>query len=147
MGNTRSGKPPDHKQSPLVKKIALRGVQSNNRGLMGKHQETSPILNGRPITDAIKVSGTKRLTPECPLSPTVYPSLSRNGVNEHLVDTQIKFEAELGKGRIRNSAAKSADHLQLSSKQPFNLHRCLIEMAMCLSSVSSPVDTGRNGFR
>ena len=77
-------------------------------------------MKGRPITDAIKVSGTKRLTPECPLSPTVYPSLSRNGVNEHLVDTQIKFEAELGNGRIRNSAAKSADHLQLSSKQSFH---------------------------
>ncbi|KAF5934896.1 hypothetical protein HYC85_026025 [Camellia sinensis] len=71
--------PSDHKQSPLLRKIALRDVQNDNRSLLCNHPGNSPILGGKSITDAIKVSGTKRLTPECPLSPPFGPSSSKNG--------------------------------------------------------------------
>ncbi|CAL5418576.1 unnamed protein product [Camellia sinensis] len=115
MGNSGAGMPSDHKQSPLLRKIALRDVQNDNRTLIRNHPENSPILGGKSITDAINVSGTKRLTPECPLSPPFGPSLSKNGVKDHFVNDRRKFDSEPGK-KIQDSMDKSADNRQLSSK-------------------------------
>ncbi|CAL5387922.1 unnamed protein product [Camellia sinensis] len=97
MGNSGAGMPSDHKQSPLLRKIALRDVQNDNRTLIRNHPENSPILGGKSITDAIKVSGTKRLTPECPLSPPFGPSSSKNGVKDHFMNARRKFDSEPGK--------------------------------------------------
>ncbi|GMQ07259.1 hypothetical protein CsSME_00051531 [Camellia sinensis var. sinensis] len=58
-GNSGAGMPSDHKQSPLLRKIALRDVQNDNRSLICNHPGNSPILGGKSITDAIKDSTDK----------------------------------------------------------------------------------------
>ncbi|XAR61545.1 hypothetical protein NMG60_11015999 [Bertholletia excelsa] len=116
LGNIRTGFPSDHKQSSLMKKVALRDVQNDNRSLIGNHPESSPVLGGRPIADAIKVAGTKRLTPERPLSPPPNPHLRRNGPNDHLLHAQRKVDSEPGKVSIQEKMDKAADRLQLNSK-------------------------------
>lgn len=97
--NSGTVTPPDQKHSPLVRKIALRDVQNDNRSLIHNHPKVSTFLEGIPIASAIKISGTKRLTPE---KPPLYPSLPENGVDDHLVHTRRKFESEPGKGRIQD---------------------------------------------
>ncbi|XP_052189524.1 uncharacterized protein LOC127799493 [Diospyros lotus] len=90
--------------SPLIKKMPLRDVQNDNR-----ISEGSRVLEGRPIADATKVIGTKKLTTECPLSPHFDTSMSKNGKNGHLMARQIKFKSESGKGRIQNIMDTSAE--------------------------------------
>lgn len=109
--NSGTGTPPERKHSPLVRKIALRDVQNDNRSLIHNHPEISTFLEGRPITGAINISGTKKLTPE---KAPLYASLSQNGVNDHLFDTRRKFESGPGKGRIQDA---TADCLQRTIKQ------------------------------
>ncbi|XP_059636785.1 uncharacterized protein LOC132278901 [Cornus florida] len=116
LGKSGSGMPAYHKQPPVtIKKIALRDVQNNNLSLIHDHPESSPLLEGRPIADATKISGTKRLTPEYTSIPPFLPSLSNNGASEHLVCARRKFESEVGKGRIQDTSDKNADFLPSSS--------------------------------
>ncbi|XP_057502126.1 uncharacterized protein LOC130785936 isoform X2 [Actinidia eriantha] len=119
LGNSGTGMPPDYKYSPLVKKIALRDVQNDNRSLIHSHPECSPDLD-RHIICTIKVSGTKRLTPECPISPPLDPSLRKNDVNDHLIHTRRKFELEPDKGRMQDSLDKLAYWPLSSSKHYFH---------------------------
>lgn len=109
--NSGTGTPPDRKHSPLVRKIPLRDVQNDNRSLIHNHPEISTFLEGRPITGAINISGTKRLTPE---KAPLYPSLSQTGINDHFFVTRRKFESEPGKGRNQDA---TADCLQQTIKQ------------------------------
>lgn len=108
LGDNGSGLPTYHKQPPLaIKKIPLRDVQNDNRSLLHSHTESE----GGSIADAIKTSGTKRLTPDCPQSPPCHQFFSSNGANDHLVYARRRFESELGKRRILDQPNKNADNL------------------------------------
>lgn len=108
LGDNGSGLPTYHKQPPLaIKKIPLRDVQNDNRSLLHRHTESE----GGSIADAIKTSGTKRLTPDCPQSPPCHQFFSSNGANDHLVYARRRFESELGKRRILDLPNKNADNL------------------------------------
>ena len=108
LGDNGSGLPTYHKQPPLaIKKIPLRDVQNDNRSLLHRHTESE----GGSIADAIKTSGTKRLTPDCPQSPPCHQFFSSNGANDHLVYARRRFESELGKRRILDQPNKNADNL------------------------------------
>lgn len=108
LGDNGSGLPTYHKQPPVaIKKIPLRDVQNDNRSLLHRHTESE----GGSIADAIKTSGTKRLTPDCPQSPPCHQFFSSNGANDHLVYARRRFESELGKRRILDLPNKNADNL------------------------------------
>lgn len=108
LGDNGSGLPTYHKQPPVaIKKIPLRDVQNDNRSLLHRHTESE----GGSIADAIKTSGTKRLTPDCPQSPPCHQFFSSNGANDHLVYARRRFESELGKRRILDQPNKNADNL------------------------------------
>lgn len=108
LGDNGSGLPTYHKQPPVaIKKIPLRDVQNDNRSLLHRHSESE----GGSIADAIKTSGTKRLTPDCPQSPPCHQFFSSNGANDHLVYARRRFESELGKRRILDLPNKNADNL------------------------------------
>lgn len=109
LGDNGSGLPTYHKQPPVaIKKIPLRDVQNDNRSLLHRHTESE----GGSIADAIKTSGTKRLTPDCPQSPPCHQFFSSNGANDHLVYARRRFESELGKRRILDLPNKNADNLR-----------------------------------
>ncbi|GFS35956.1 hypothetical protein Acr_00g0042970 [Actinidia rufa] len=59
LGNSGTGMPPDYKHSPLVKKIALRDVQNDNRSLIHSHPECSPDLE-KHILRTIKEELTRQ---------------------------------------------------------------------------------------
>lgn len=108
LGDNGSGLPTYHKQPPVaIKKIPLRDVQNDNRSLLHRHTESE----GGSIADAIKTSGTKRLTPDCPQSPPCHQFFSSNGANDHLVYARRRFESELGKRRILDQPNKNANNL------------------------------------
>ncbi|KAJ9674964.1 hypothetical protein PVL29_024087 [Vitis rotundifolia] len=108
LGDNGSGLPTYHKQPPVaIKKIPLRDVQNDNRSLLHSHTESE----GGSIADAIKISGTKRLTPDCPQSPPCHQFFGSNGANDHLVYARRRFESELGKRRILDQPNKNADNL------------------------------------
>lgn len=90
------------KQVPAaLKKTALREVQNENMRSINKQQESSPFGGGRPSGNAIKVCGTKRLTPERPSSSSnLY--MACNGANENVMNARRRFEFELGRGRLQD---------------------------------------------
>ncbi|XVF00763.1 hypothetical protein REPUB_Repub04eG0029600 [Reevesia pubescens] len=80
-----------------AKKTPLRDLQNENR-IVPNSTGSSPFSKDRgPIIDPIKVSGTKRPSPECPVSPSHCQSPSNSAANGHLVYVRRKSEAELGK--------------------------------------------------
>lgn len=97
-----------HKQPPITtKKVVLTDVQNDNRSLIRNHQESLLCVEGRPISDTVKVCGTKRLlTPESPSSYPFPPPLSNIAAKDHLMYARKKFEFEPEKGRIQNSTKK-----------------------------------------
>ncbi|KAL3621535.1 hypothetical protein CASFOL_036447 [Castilleja foliolosa] len=100
------------KQVP--QKIALRNIQNENVGPIHKPQDillSGPKLNG----DAIKVCGTKRLTPERLSSSHVLPSLANNGTNENIMNARRRFELELGRGRVYSNVEKNSDVSELKN--------------------------------
>ncbi|CAK9178322.1 unnamed protein product [Ilex paraguariensis] len=106
LGNSGTDVPIYHKQPPVaIKKTALRDVQNEKRSLKRSHEESSPFVDGRSITDAIKVHGTKRLTPDGPSNT--------HAASELLLNARRRFELELGRGRIQDSMGKYADCPQL----------------------------------
>ncbi|KZV55797.1 hypothetical protein F511_26614 [Dorcoceras hygrometricum] len=108
------------KQLPTtLKKTALRDVQNENAGLMTKQQDNFLAGVGKPNRDAVKVSGTKRLTPERPSSSQGLPSLTYNGMNENVMNARRRFELELGRGRLQKNVEIYSDSSQLrNTAQP-----------------------------
>ncbi|KAL3619803.1 hypothetical protein CASFOL_034715 [Castilleja foliolosa] len=104
-----TGNPAPDKQIP--KKTALRDVQNENVGPIPKPQDI--LLSGVPNGDAIKVCGTKRLTPERPSSSHVLTSLAHNGANENVMNARRRFELELGRGRLYSNVEKNSEILEL----------------------------------
>ncbi|KAK9287489.1 hypothetical protein L1049_015910 [Liquidambar formosana] len=112
LGNTETGLPTRDKQLPVaLKKTALRDVQNENRIMAPTSMGNSLFSKERgPIIDAIKISGTKRPPPECPVSPTRTQSPSSNAANGHLVYVRRKSEAELGKSSTCGNTSNNADY-------------------------------------
>ncbi|GMI70558.1 hypothetical protein HRI_000725100 [Hibiscus trionum] len=87
----------DKQCSVGAKKTPLRDLQNQNR-IVPNSIGSSPFSKDRgPCIDPIKVSGTKRASPECPLSPSQCQSPSNMAANRHLVYVRRKCEAELGR--------------------------------------------------
>ncbi|CAA3017986.1 Hypothetical predicted protein [Olea europaea subsp. europaea] len=101
----------DKKMPAALKKTALRDLQNENVRSINKQQECSPFGGRRPSGNAIKVCGTKRLTPERPSSSS-HLYMACNGVNENVMNARRRFEFELGRGRLQNME-KYSDRLQL----------------------------------
>jgi hypothetical protein len=114
MANTENDLPTHDKQLPVAgKKTALRDLQNDNRIMVPNTTGNSPLLKDRgPIIDAIKVSGAKRPSLECPVSPPHHQSPCSNAANGHLVYVRRKSEAELGKSGTGDSTSINADCLQ-----------------------------------
>lgn len=106
-----SGLPTNNMQSPIaIKKTALRDVQNGNRMLIYNHSKNIDAIEGRSSADTIKVSGTKRVAPECPARNH---SLSRNGAIDHPMYAGGIFESEQGQRRIQGSRDRDIDCFQL----------------------------------
>ncbi|KAB1223281.1 hypothetical protein CJ030_MR2G002404 [Morella rubra] len=114
MGSTENDLPTRDKQLPVsVKKTALRDSQHGNRIVVPNPTGNSSLLKDRgPISDAIKVSGTKRPSLECPESPPHHQSPSSNAANGHLVYVRRKSDAELGKNSTGDITSINVDCLQ-----------------------------------
>ncbi|GFP78972.1 hypothetical protein PHJA_000040700 [Phtheirospermum japonicum] len=113
VASPATANPAPDKQLP--KKTALRDVQNENTGPIHKPQDI--LLSGvpKPNGDAIKVCGTKRLTPERPSSSHVLPSLAHNGANENVMNARRRFELELGRGRQYSHVEKNSEFSELKS--------------------------------
>ena len=105
MGNSETDLPTGDKQLPVaVKKTVLRDLQNDNRIRTPNSIGNSPLLKDTgPLTNTIKLSGTKRASIECPESPFKHRSPHNNSTNGHLVYVRRKSEAELGKSSISDS--------------------------------------------
>jgi hypothetical protein len=114
MGNTENDLPTRDKQLLVsVKKTVLRDLQNDNRIMVPNSIGNSPLLKDKgPVSDATKVSGAKRASPERPVSPPHHQSQSSNAANGHLVYVRRKSEAELGKSSTGDSASINSDCLQ-----------------------------------
>lgn len=111
-----------NKQPPCeIKKTALRDVQNQASGLSQNHRENSSFLASGANTDAVRVCGNKRLTPERPSGSAFYPALTNSCANEHIMNARRRFELELGRGRVQSNTTKVADSPQ--SRQAHQLQQ------------------------
>ncbi|EPS68253.1 hypothetical protein M569_06520, partial [Genlisea aurea] len=63
---------------------------------------------GQSNGDAVKLSRTKRLIPDRPLSSQgTVPSC--NGINENIMNANRRFDLELGRGRLQNSVERFSE--------------------------------------
>ena len=110
---------PTQKQSPLAKKkAALRDVQNDYRNIRCYPPESSCLLGG-PVTDGVKVFGTKLiLSDECPVSTADHVSLRSNGAKEGLMPAGVSLDLELGKKRDRDISEETTDFLN-SKRYPY----------------------------
>ncbi|XWS40287.1 hypothetical protein CRYUN_Cryun18bG0127600 [Craigia yunnanensis] len=102
LRNPENNSPTCDKQPPVgAKKTPLRDLQNENI-IVSNSTGSSPFSKDRgPVIDPIKVSGTKRPSPECPVSPSHCQSPS--SANAHFVYVRRKSEAELGKSSAFDS--------------------------------------------
>ncbi|XVE94000.1 hypothetical protein REPUB_Repub01dG0242600 [Reevesia pubescens] len=108
LRNPENISPTCDKQPPVgAKKTPLRDLQNENR-ILPNSTGSSPFSKDRgAVIDPIKVSGTKRASPECPVSPSHCQSPSNSAANGHLVYVRRKSEAELGKSSAFDSTSAS----------------------------------------
>ncbi|KAI3965741.1 hypothetical protein MKX01_010698 [Papaver californicum] len=115
LDDAGTGFPVGDKQQPIAaKKIALRDLQNDNRILVPKSLTANPFVKDpRPTSDATKVSGIKRPTPERPTSPVCH--LSPNSANGTFVYIRRKSDQEVAKGNnCENDTNKAINNPQLS---------------------------------
>ncbi|BBH09883.1 hypothetical protein Prudu_022518 [Prunus dulcis] len=113
MGATESELPVHDKQlSVPVKKTALRDLQNDIRVAMPNSFGSPPLLkDGGPISNAPRVSGTKRPLPEpeCPMSLPQHQLPSSSAANGHLVYVRRKSEADVVRSSTCDNASINAD--------------------------------------
>ncbi|KAH7832808.1 hypothetical protein Vadar_000140 [Vaccinium darrowii] len=124
LPNTGTGLPNHDKQVPLVvtsKKIVLRDVQNESRMTVPKSVGSSLFSdeNG-PQVDVLKLSGTKRPTPEYLGSPPHHHSPTSNAANGNLVYVRRRPELELAKSGIFNNTSNDACYPQARGSQDKN---------------------------
>ncbi|KAK8522283.1 hypothetical protein V6N12_056000 [Hibiscus sabdariffa] len=102
--NPENNSPTCDKQRPVgAKKTPLRDLQNENR-IVPNSTGSSPFSKDRGLCiDPVKVSGTKRASPECPLSPSQCQSPSNTAANGHLVYVRRKCEAELANSNCQQT--------------------------------------------
>lgn len=107
LGNAETDLPIREKQPPVaIKKPVLRELQNNNIITVPNSIENSPLLKDRgPFSSAVKFSGVKRSSPECPEIPSQHQSSNSNAANGHLVYVRRKSEVELGKSSTCDSTS------------------------------------------
>lgn len=124
LGSTEPKLHSNDKQ-PLVsvKKTALRELQNENR-MVVPNSANPPCSKDRvPVDEAVKVSGFKRPTHECHLSPSGDIAPNSNAANGHLVYVRRRIEAEVGKNSTSDSATVNADNaLSKSAGHPETCH-------------------------
>lgn len=110
LGNSETDLPTHDKQpSVSIKKPVLRDLQNGNIITVPNSIENSSLLKDRgPISNSVKVSGTKRSSPECPEIPSQEQSPNSNAANGHLVYVRRKSEVELGKSSTCDSTSINA---------------------------------------
>ncbi|CAK9144861.1 unnamed protein product [Ilex paraguariensis] len=118
LTNTEPGLPNHDKQLsvPVVaKKIALRDLQNENTILVPPKSAVITLFpkESGPTSDAGKISGTKRPTPECLMNPSHQKCPTNNTSNGHLVYVRRKAEAELGKSSASDITRSNVDYSQL----------------------------------
>lgn len=95
--NSEAGLSGEDKQLPVpLKKTPLRDLPSENNIVPPKGSSNPLALKEVVTIEATKVSGSKRPSPDSPMSPHQQSS-SNNGANGHLVYVRRKSEAETGK--------------------------------------------------
>lgn len=99
MANSGTGLSTYHKPV-AIKKVALRDVQNDNGNIIHQHLESSNL------------SGTKRLTPECPPDSPHHQFLSSTCAKDNSMHDYRKFESELGKRKIQDAGDKSTHNFQ-----------------------------------
>lgn len=113
LGNCGTSLSLYHKRPPIaLKKVALRDVQNDSRSIT--HNDAGSCILGVVANDG-HVSGTKRLTPECPIKPHYHQSWRSNGAIEHLAQADRNFDSELGKRRVPETSVKM-NHFQKLGK-------------------------------
>lgn len=113
LGNCGTSLSLYHKRPPIaLKKVALRDVQNDSRSIT--HNDAGSCILGVVANDG-HVSGTKRLTPECPIKPRYHQSWRSNGAIEHLAQADRNFDSELGKRRVPETSVKM-NHFQKLGK-------------------------------
>ncbi|CAN1770688.1 hypothetical protein LINPERHAP1_LOCUS11689 [Linum perenne] len=112
MGNTEPNLSGCDKQLPVsAKKAALRDVQNQNRSHIN-FISTSPLTkNGGQSMDTVKVSGTKRPSPESPAGLPRNQSPNSSAASAQLVYVRRKSEAETAK-------INAGDRTSLNSNSP-----------------------------
>ncbi|XVE48731.1 hypothetical protein DITRI_Ditri01bG0025700 [Diplodiscus trichospermus] len=96
------------KQPPLgAKKAPLRDLQNESRILPNSTGSSPFSKDRRPVSDPVKVSGTKRPSAECPVSPSHCQFPSNSAASGHLVYVRRKSEAESGKSSAFDSTSTS----------------------------------------
>ncbi|KAF3434859.1 hypothetical protein FNV43_RR21946 [Rhamnella rubrinervis] len=110
LGNSETDLPTRDKQPPVsIKKPVLRDLQNNNIIPVPNSIKNSSLLKDRgPISNAVKISGSKRSSPECPEIPSQEQSPNSNAANGHLVYVRRKSEVELGKSSTCDSTSINA---------------------------------------
>lgn len=107
LGYCGTDLPVYHKQSPkAMKKTALRDLQNDGRSLIRNDPES--YLLGRPVSNASKVSGAKRLTPEYTSNPPYHQPWRSNGANKHLAHAVRNFDSELGRRGVQDTSENKA---------------------------------------
>ncbi|XP_022748551.1 uncharacterized protein LOC111298129 [Durio zibethinus] len=106
LRNPENNSPTCDKQPPVgAKKTPLRDLQNENIIVPNTTGSFLFSKDRGPVINPIKVSGTKRPSPECPVSPSHCQSPS--AANGHLVYVRRKSEAELGKSSASDSTSSS----------------------------------------
>ncbi|XP_039015117.1 uncharacterized protein LOC120145305 [Hibiscus syriacus] len=107
------------KQRPVgAKKTPLRDLQNENRVVHNPTGSSPFSKDGGLRIDHIKVSGTKRASPECPLSPSQCQSPSNTAANGHLVYVRRKCETELAKSSAFDCTDTSNFQRMMQVTQP-----------------------------
>lgn len=128
-GNGEAGLLSQDKQLLVtVKKTPLRDLQSESNIVARKVSSNPLILKEAVITEVMKVSGTKRPSPEAPISVSHQQPSSSHGGNGHLVYVRRKSEADAGKNSNNEVVADNANspqprqlNLQEDEHQPKSL--------------------------
>ncbi|CAN1276086.1 hypothetical protein LINPERPRIM_LOCUS15903 [Linum perenne] len=133
MGNTEPNLSGCDKQLPVsAKKAALRDVQNQNRSHIN-FISTSPLTkNGGQSMDTVKVSGTKRPSPESPAGLPRNQSPNSSAASAQLVYVRRKSEAETAK----INAAETTNQLKSPANEP-KVYRLSAFAPMATGSITS----------
>ncbi|XP_058090632.1 uncharacterized protein LOC131237034 [Magnolia sinica] len=124
LSNNGTGLPTCDKPQPvLAKKTALRDLQNETRNIIARPSGNSSLPKEKvTFTNATKVCGSKRSTPDPPLSPACNQPSCNNGPNGHLVYVRRRTESEPGSTNTCNAENAESPQPIKSSNGKQELH-------------------------